>query len=291
MKSFLTTIAVASVLALTGALSGCGGHSSTPHKDGGTGDHPVDKPITHHDGSVDGTSDGPTTTCGSTGPKQMLGVSCNCDGELCCDTACTGGCFTCSSSAQPGMCLKRTSGTAPRNPTDCATTDPTKCGTDGTCDGAGACRLYTGNVCQGTCDGDSVVGAHVCDGQGNCRAGATQMLCIPYTCNPATGTCFQPSCTDSSQCDSQHTCDFSSGSCGTEANGQYCQSDDNCLSGHCADNVCCNIACQGACVACNLSGRLGTCWPVDTGKGDPRRVCTDQGAASCGHNGTCDGVG
>jgi hypothetical protein len=70
-----------------------------------------------------------------------------------------------------------------------------------------------------------------------------------------------------------------------------CLAAGNCVHGFCADGVCCNVACQGACVACNLPGRVGICWPVDSGRPDPHGVCMDQGSPSCGHNGTCDGVG
>jgi hypothetical protein len=46
----------------------------------------------------------------------------------------------------------------------------------------------------------------------------------------------------------------------------------DCVSGNCADHVCCNVA--GACVACNLTLKRGSCWPVDIGP-DPRGVCVD----------------
>jgi hypothetical protein len=34
----------------------------------------------------------------------------------------------------------------------------------------------------------------------------------------------------------------------------------------------------------------GTCTNVPSGGGDPTGTCTPQGAASCGRNGTCDGM-
>lgn len=40
-----------------------------------------------------------------------------------------------------------------------------------------------------------------------------------------------------------------------------------CLSGNCADAVCCNTTCTGQCQACNESGLVGTCSPVS---GTPR---------------------
>lgn len=73
--------------------------------------------------------------------------------------------------------------------------------------------------------------------------------------------------------------------------GGQCGQGSDCLSGFCVDGVCCNEACTGRCVSCALAGRVGTCWPVDTGAPDPRGLCVDQGPASCGSDGTCDGVG
>lgn len=73
--------------------------------------------------------------------------------------------------------------------------------------------------------------------------------------------------------------------------GGQCRQASDCLSGFCVDGVCCNEACTGPCVSCALTGRVGTCWPVDTGAPDPRGLCVDQGPVSCGSDGTCDGVG
>lgn len=73
--------------------------------------------------------------------------------------------------------------------------------------------------------------------------------------------------------------------------GSSCTRGADCRSGFCADGVCCNIACTGPCVTCAPSGRLGTCFPVDDGAPEPHGLCVNQGAASCGLNGTCDGVG
>jgi hypothetical protein len=309
MKSSLN---IATALLVAGFLVGCGGGGGTkPMPDGGAG-HAGSKvdgggggkggSTVHPDaGLPDGGDAGGTSTCGMNGATQEQGETCGCDAEcksthcvegVCCDTACTNGCQTCTAPDAGGTCLLRTAGSKPRKPADCTADSPTSCGLDGTCDGAGACRNWGPTVtCQGgTCNGNSVVGAYACDGLGSCKPGVTLMFCLPYRCDTTSGTCFS-SCTDQSQCDSQHSCDFSMASCGQAGPGEACKNDDGCISGHCADGVCCNIACQGACVACNLPGRLGTCMPVDSGKPDPRGVCKDQGAATCGHNGTCDGVG
>ncbi len=304
MKSSLT---IATALLLAGVLTGCGS-SPMSHPDGGGGHGgqggkggAAGTTVIRDAGTPDGGDGPPTSTCGMNGATQGQGETCGCDGEcksdhcvegVCCDSACTSGCQTCTAPDAGGLCVQRPAGATPRKPSDCTKDSQVTCGQDGFCDGAGKCRDYGATVtCQGgTCNGDSVVGAYACDGQGSCKPGVTLMFCLPYRCDSTSGTCFED-CTDQTQCDSQHSCDFSKSSCGQAGPGEPCKDDSGCISGHCADKVCCNIACQGACVACNLPGRLGTCMPIDSGKPDPRAVCKDQGSASCGHNGTCDGVG
>ncbi|HZL19845.1 MAG TPA: hypothetical protein VFG23_19075 [Polyangia bacterium] len=73
--------------------------------------------------------------------------------------------------------------------------------------------------------------------------------------------------------------------------GGSCATGATCASGFCADGVCCNVACAGACVSCAVTGRVGTCWPIDAGAPDPHATCLDQGVKTCGRDGTCDGVG
>lgn len=72
------------------------------------------------------------------------------------------------------------------------------------------------------------------------------------------------------------------------SNGQACNTAADCASGHCADGVCCESDCTGACMSCALAGTEGLCRPVAAGVPDPRGVCADMGAATCGTNGLCD---
>ena len=72
--------------------------------------------------------------------------------------------------------------------------------------------------------------------------------------------------------------------------GTACTQGSACASGFCADGVCCNAACDGLCVTCAAQGSVGTCLPADVGT-DPRNDCADQGIASCGTDGVCDGTG
>ncbi|HXJ18822.1 MAG TPA: hypothetical protein VMT03_01210, partial [Polyangia bacterium] len=283
------------------ATFGCGGHSSphpTPHPDGGAAGHGG------ADGGVttrrDAAADQAVSTCGVGGATIDVGKSCSCDGEclsghcvegVCCSTACSLGCQTCSAPDAMGSCVMRPAGAAPRTGASCPVASPATCGLDGFCDGAGGCRKYLGNTCMhGTCSGDAVVGAFACDGTGQCKPGVTLMFCLPYTCDQYTGACYDE-CESAAMCQSGGACDFSDASCGQAQNGQPCTKDSGCTSGHCTDGVCCNSACNGACTSCNSPGRVGVCFPIADGKPDPRGICKDQGTSSCGHDGTCDGVG
>jgi hypothetical protein len=77
------------------------------------------------------------------------------------------------------------------------------------------------------------------------------------------------------------------GGSGTRMNGATCAMGTECLSGFCADKVCCNAACGGQCQTCNGPGTLGTCLPI---AGDPqggRPACAGAGTACAG---TCNGT-
>jgi len=60
--------------------------------------------------------------------------------------------------------------------------------------------------------------------------------------------------------------------------GETCSTDFECFSGHCADGVCCDTACDGGCVACRAalkgSGEDGTCGTVPDGT-NPRFMCAE----------------
>lgn len=68
--------------------------------------------------------------------------------------------------------------------------------------------------------------------------------------------------------------------------GSSCSAGAECESGFCADGLCCDGACDGSCVACDLAGSAGTCLPVPAGA-DPAKECAGSGACS----GSCDGKG
>jgi hypothetical protein len=73
--------------------------------------------------------------------------------------------------------------------------------------------------------------------------------------------------------------------------GTPCQTAEQCETGFCADGVCCNVACQGACVACNQADRMGECLPTAAGAPDPHLICRHDAAETCGQSGVCNGEG
>ena len=101
------------------------------------------------------------------------------------------------------------------------------------------------------------------------------------------GTCVQAvagtevpdSCSGSQACDG-------SGNCKTR-NGLTCSSGSACASGFCVDGVCCESACDGACVSCNQTGRTGKCAAHVAGS-DPENEC-GLGEGVC--RSTCNGSG
>ena len=66
-----------------------------------------------------------------------------------------------------------------------------------------------------------------------------------------------------------------------KADGEACVAGEECLSGHCVDDVCCGSACDAVCQACNLAGSEGSCANVASGA-DPDDDCA---------GGVCDGAG
>ncbi len=226
------------------------------------------------------------------------GATCTCSSEcgsgfcvdgMCCNSACTGTCQACNIRSSPGTCSPIPAGTRPVLVGQCKTDAVSSCGFDGTCDGAGACRKYPdGTVCTpGRCTGPTVTGTMVCSA-GACKAGPST-TCTPFACD-ALGTppkCFS-ACTLDSQCDGRRCV---AGSCGKKPLGAVCRATAECESGFCADGVCCNLACTGACVSCSQVGKMGECSPVAKDTADPHALCRKDAADTCGGSGLCNGAG
>ncbi len=75
------------------------------------------------------------------------------------------------------------------------------------------------------------------------------------------------------------------GGAGGASNGSPCTSPDECASGFCADDVCCDAACDGGCEACNTAPDVGVCTPHAPAT-DPEDACNG-GAGVCDGHGAC----
>src|SRR5581483_3043911 len=109
----------------------------------------------------------------------------HCVDNYCCDTDCSSTCMACNLMGLIGTCSPVVAGNDPSHGT-CMVQDPSTCGTDGKCDGSGACRKYpSGTQCStASCDPSSNMfsPASQCDGSGKCIAN-NGYDCQPFKCN------------------------------------------------------------------------------------------------------------
>lgn len=239
-------------------------------------------------------------TCGSgkgNGASCTNNLECGsgyCVDGTCCSSACDTGCVSCKISETGktnGECNPVKDGTDPGN--DCNASGDPDCGPDGVCDGQGACR---GNKNQGVscgappaCSGLGVL-SNVCDGNGQCAPFQSLPCAGGYAC--IAGVCLS-SCSGDGDCAPSSYC--SNGACVAKAKqGEKCSNADHCDTGHCVDGVCCESACEGACVSClgknTVGGIDGKCGSAPGGT-DPRNLCDPDGSNPCGADGQCDGQG
>jgi hypothetical protein len=226
------------------------------------------------------------------GQGQKCAVADECEGGLCVDgICCLSTCGTCNSCDVPGSegtCVLSPLG---RKTTACADLGvDVPCGYNGTCDGKGGCfRPLAGQMCKpGSCQGTTLVPPSVCDGLGACAV-PINVNCAPYQCSAAAAAAHcGTSCQAQTDCAAGAQC--TNKSCGQppkKGNGAGCVMDSECTSNFCADGVCCGARCNTQCMSCNQTGQLGNCRAVAAGQPDPRGICIDAGAASCGTNGRC----
>jgi hypothetical protein len=212
----------------------------------------------------------------------------HCADGVCCLTSCAGACLSCNVPGKQGTCSPVPEGV--EHPT-CADQGTASCGFDGTCDGRGSCRKYpAGSRCSpGRCSGSSITAEGACDGDGRCELGPV-VTCAPFSCDPSGDIpiCFSR-CTTSDQCVPGRQC--LTGSCGTKLDGAACVDSTECTTGFCVDGICCDSPCDGPCSSCAGAGSTGVCRPVPEGVRDPRGLCRDDGPATCGHTGACNGTG
>ncbi len=173
-----------------------------------------------------------TTLPGTCLPDKSDGKECsslsqcqsgNCVDEVCCNDACTGICQYCNKDAngEAGECHNAEEGTDPH---DTCQVDAEECKQDGTCNGAGLCRLqeFGADCGEPVCLGDLLYSQQMCSGFGDCVPNpSTLQNCAPFTCvqELPEGKC-------ATECESDAQC----------ANGYWCSEQKTCLSAVCSDD-------------------------------------------------------
>jgi hypothetical protein len=261
-----------------------------------------------------------------------IGTDClsgNCADGICCNNACPGVCESCNQASSLGTCTPLAKGapgkgcgyfTCTGTTSSCATScaADADCAPNAYCNSSGACvvlltkglactrgrQCATGacvdgvccdSGCSGTCDVCSkALGATV---DGTCTIlpkTASPVECGAGRCSGTSAACAT-TCTVDGDCSATGFC--TGGSCVTLRNkGESSDRTAQCASGlTCADGVCCNEACDGACRACSAlnkqSGdKSGECGPAKEGT-NPRSKCVKSAVTSCGQSGLCDATG
>jgi hypothetical protein len=107
-----------------------------------------------------------------------------------------------------------------------------------------------------------------CDGMGSVEQTNDTKVCTPAVCGQnnlcSTGCASTANCALSGWCDT--TIPSPAGDLGTcvdkKAESLACAADDECISDHCVDGVCCESLCGLQCQACDVVGFLGQCRAV-----------------------------
>ena len=224
------------------------------------------------------------TSCNGSGQctKLPLGATCSanteCNSGFCVDGACCGtsSCAGTCTSCNPAETVGGVAGACDLIVED---TDPDNECANGGCTGTGACQEPLGS----TCTDDSECASGFC-ADGVCCNGACDQECEECS---AAGLCTNhPENTDPElDCPGAQICSML-GTCVNAPNGNPCPAtgaDANCVSGWCADGVCCGAECAGDCQACDLTGTEGACTLIPAGT-DPEEECP--GALVC-NAGSC----
>jgi hypothetical protein len=209
-------------------------------------------------------------TCSAHAPQTDPEGDCgpyNCNGARACETSCSGGACSQDCSVNnycngSSCASKRSLGASCNDTCQCASgycVDGVCCNT--TC--AGGCQACNLAGSVGTCssrprgqDPEEACGAYTCNGYGACLTEAD-----PATSSNACSSICSTDCKSAYYCSTQL---LESGAwvnrCVSDfAQGHSCQTDCQCLSGHCVDGVCCNSDCAGLCRGCNMAGHAGVC--------------------------------
>jgi hypothetical protein len=234
---------------------------------------------------------------GTCTPAKANGAACSatdqctsgfCANGVCCNSACNTSCQACTAALKgtgsDGTCGPVAAGTADPKGV-CTDQGAMSCGTDGKCDGAGACQKYMAGTSCGAvaCLNGTLIGARTCDGMGTCQQGS-MMSCSPYAkCN---GNACATMCSTSADCAAGFACN--GGACvASKANGSACATGTDCMSTFCVDGVCCESACSGTCNNCNLAGMAGTCGIQNGGTNNANHPCANSHVCLGTDSSTC----
>ncbi|MGZ3422188.1 MAG: hypothetical protein ACXVEE_30240, partial [Polyangiales bacterium] len=151
---------------------------------------------------------------------------------------------------------------------------------------------WTSIVFGGACTTSADCGGTLSCVDGVCCQSASCGTCERCDIAGSVGTCSKVlSADDTDTCTGTKSCD-ATGVC-RKTSGQTCALGTDCLSGNCADGVCCNNACPGVCESCNQASSFGTCKPLaagSPGKGCSYYTCTGTTSAcatSCATDSEC----
>ncbi len=216
-----------------------------------------------------------------------------CTDHVCCDepAAACGGCMHCS--APSGTCVVVDAGSDPHAYCP-ATTDECQAAT---CNGTGSCAKPNATACGiDMCSGNQLT-KHTCQ-SGACTAASPATCAGGTNCASDGKTCLGKCAQDSdcaqtgvgAYCDDNGDCQArkaQAGTCNLAAGGDCKVAGcGECQGGlTCADGFCCNQACGGACEACDLPTKQGSCSPVVSGQPHHGPACLGAGTPTCG--GSC----
>jgi hypothetical protein len=238
-----------------GGVAGSGGVAGATSGDSGTGRPALSMtpgiagssivPGSTSDGGLDTVEDVPVSQTGSlNGAPCRFDTDCHfghCVEGVCCESVCAAQCMSClaaNTSQADGKCALVRTGLP--HASDCLASDPSTCGLDGKCDGAGACRRFAaGTSCSPeTCSDSGTISNYtptrMCDGAGTCISAPANTCGGTYRCN---GTKCKTTCAGPADCTAGAYC--SGTSCMTKkAEGAVCSAAVECSSGVCGGRCC-----------------------------------------------------
>lgn len=109
-------------------------------------------------------------------------------------------------------------------------------------------------------------------------------------CNELAGqTCFAGtcvSCVDGLQ-NAEETDVDCGGGCAPCTNGKRCGANHDCAAGFCSSGVCCNEACDGLCIRCDMPDSVGVCAFIPENETHEELNFMCSGASACDGKGAC----